>query len=188
MRCGKTRTLGLISTMVPILTSSRHAILAAASVIGVASLVVHGAEPNGDSAVAIAEVERKISAVDKVIMRYTFERVDPPAGVPADASRSVYRATGQKGERLFFEGPADPPSGIDGRQVAEELFFKGRKKFVFYDPAWIEVQTIWSGLSQANQRIARAKALRHFESRPNSVTAEEWEDRVRRSESQWHVE
>ena len=175
-------------TVVPVLISSRDTILAAALVIGLAPLIVHSADPNGDSAIAIAEAERKLSAVDKVIMRYTFERVDASAAVPADASRSVYRATGRKGERLFFEGPADPPSGINGQQVAEELFFKGRKKFTFYDSAWIELQTIWSGLSHANQGIARAKALRYFESRPNSVAPEEWEDRLRRSQDQWHVQ
>jgi len=121
-------------------------------------------------------------------MRYTFVRVDSPVGVPADASRSIYRAIGRRGETLYFEGPADPPNGINAQQVAEELFFKARKKFVFYDAAWIDVQRIWSGLSEANQRVARAKALLYFESRPSSVAPEEWEDRVRRSKGQWRVQ
>jgi hypothetical protein len=94
--------------------------------------------------------------------------------------------TGQKGEVFYFEGPADP-SGIDINQVAVELFLKGNRTFVFYDSAWTEVQAIWSSLSPVNQRIARAKALRHFESRPSGVSREEWEDRIRRSESQWHI-
>jgi hypothetical protein len=62
--------------MLRALIAPRHAILAAVLAIGGASLVVSATEPSGDSSVAIAEVERKISAVDKVIKRYTYELRD----------------------------------------------------------------------------------------------------------------
>jgi hypothetical protein len=164
----------------------RHAILATVLAIGGASLTVSATEPSGDPRVAIAEVEREISAVDKVIKRYTYELRDATRRTPSDASRSIYRMTGQQGEVFYFEGPADP-SGIDINEVAVELFLKKNAKFVSYDSAWTDVQAIWSSLSQVNQRIARAKALRHFESRPTGVLPEEWDDRIRRSESRWHI-
>jgi len=163
----------------------RYAIPLAVLAIVSASLVVNAAEPNGDSRRAIADMERKISTIDKVLKRHTYELRDTGAQ-PTDASRTVYRMTGQKGEVFYFEGPADP-SGIDINQVAVELFLKKNKRFVSYDSAWTEVQAIWSGLSQANQRIARAKVLRHFDSRPSSVSSDEWQDRIRWSESQWHI-
>jgi hypothetical protein len=125
------------------------------------------AEPNGDSRRAIADMERKISTIDKVLKRHTYELRDAGARTPTDASRTVYRMTGQEGEVFYFEGPADP-SGIDINQVAVELFLKKNERFVSYDSAWTEIQAIWSGLSQANQRIARAKVLRHFDSRPSA--------------------
>jgi hypothetical protein len=161
-------------------------ILGAVLAIGGASLVVNATEPSGDPRLAIADVERKISAIDRVVKRHTYEVRDATTRAPSDASRSIYRMTGQRGEVFYFEGPADP-SGIDINQVAVELFLKKNRKFVAYDSAWTEVQAIWSGLSRANQRIARAKALRHFESKPGGVSSEEWEDRIRQSESQWHI-
>ena len=131
-------------------------------------------------------MERKITAIDKVVKRHTYELRDATARAPSDATRSLYRLTGKGGEVFYFEGPADP-GGIDINQVAVELFMKKNRKFVSYDSAWAEVQGIWTNLSHTNQRIARAKALRHFESRPSGVLPEEWDDRVLRSESQWHI-
>jgi hypothetical protein len=94
--------------------------------------------------------------------------------------------TGQKGERFYFEGPANP-GRVDVNQIAVELFLKKNKRFVSYDSAWTELQAIWSHLSVPNQRIARAKLLRHFESRPSSVSPDEWQHRIRQSESPWHI-
>lgn len=131
-------------------------------------------------------MERKISTLDKVLKRHTYELRDESARTPTDASRQLYRMTGQKGERFYFEGPADP-SGVDINQIAVELFLRKNKRFVSYDSAWTEMEAIWSGLSQPNQRIARAKALHHFDVKPSSVSSDEWQDRIRWSESQWRI-
>ena len=166
--------------------ATRYTILAAVLAVAGSSLAVNATEPSGDSKFAIADVERKISGIDKVLKRYTYELRGANTPAPTDASRARYRMTGQKGEVFYFEGPADP-GRIDVNEVAVELFLKKNPRFVSYDSAWAEVQAIWSGLSDTNQRIARAKALRHFDSRPSSVSSEDWEDRIRRSESPWRI-
>jgi hypothetical protein len=172
--------------MLRALTRPRRAALIAVLAIGAASLAANAAEPDADTRLAIADVERKISTIDKVLKRHTYELRDESARTPPDASRQLYRMTGQKGERFYFEGPADP-TGVDINQIAVELFLKKNKRFISYESAWTEMETMWSKLSQPNQRIARAKALRHFELRPSSVSSEEWGNRIRWSESQWRI-
>lgn len=172
--------------MLRALTRPKNTVLVAVLAIGAASVAASAAEPDGDTRLAIADVERKISTLDKVLKRHTYELRDESARTPTDASRQLYRMTGQKGERFYFEGPADP-SGVDINQIAVELFLRKNKRFVSYDSAWTEMEAIWSGLSQPNQRIARAKALHHFDVKPSSVSSDEWQDRIRWSESQWRI-
>ncbi len=172
--------------MLPALTRPRNAVLIAALAFGAASIAANAADPDGDTRIAIADVERQFGTIDKVLRRHTYELRDETAQRPTDTSRSLYRMTGQKGERFYFEGPAEP-RGVDVNQIAVELFLKKNKIFVSYDSAWTEMEAIWSRLSPPNQRIARAKALRHFEIRPSSVSSDEWQDRMRSSEDSWRI-
>jgi hypothetical protein len=172
--------------MLPALTRTRNAVLIAVLALGAASVAANAAEPDGDTRIAIADVERQISTTDKVLRRHTYELRDESARTPTDTSRRLYRLTGQKGERFYFEGPAEP-RGVDINQIAVELFLKKNRIFVSYDSAWAEMEAIWSKLSQPNQRIARAKALRQFDLRPSSVSSDEWQDRMRWSESLWRI-
>lgn len=125
--------------MLEALTTPRHIILATVLAIGVALPVVYATEVTADFKVAITDVERKITAIDKVVKRHTYELRDATARAPSDATRFLYRLTGKGGEVFYFEGPADP-GGIDINQVAVELFMKKNRKFVSYDSAWAEVQ------------------------------------------------
>lgn len=86
--------------MLGALTTPRHTILATVLAIGVALPVVYATEVTADSKVAITDVERKITAIDKVIKRHTYELRDATARVPSDATRSVYRLTAFKEQLL----------------------------------------------------------------------------------------
>jgi hypothetical protein len=171
--------------LVSLITRKRK-ILATVLAIGAASLAGCAAM-NGDSAFVIAELERKLGSIDEVLQRHTYELREAGASAPTDtSSRVLYRMTGQRGEVFYFEGPANPGT-IDINRIADELFLKKNKQYVSQDSAWSEVQAIWSGLTETNQRIAKAKALRHFDARPSSVSTEDWEHRFANSERPWHT-
>lgn len=162
-------------------------IFASLLAIGAASLTFIATERKGDPQVVIAEVERQINAIEVIISRHTYQVKNADSPKPADKSRALYELSGPKGERLVVEGPATP-STSEIERIVWQLHQTERKQYVSLDSAWTEVQTIWADLTWRNQRIAEAKALRKFDSKPGSASSYDWDSRFRTSKDQWQVQ
>lgn len=164
-----------------------RAVFAGFLAIAAALLAFVATERSGDPEAVIAEVERKISAIDTILARHTYELKDAGTPKPADRSRALYRLSGPKGELLLVEGPADPNTS-EVEQIVADLYQKKNKHYISHSSAWTEAQAIWSGLTWGNQQIAEGKALRQFDSKPSSASSYDWDYRFRTSKEQWQIQ
>ena len=55
-------------------------------------------------------------------------------------------------------------------------------------PPWSELEAIWEPLTWQNQRVAKAKALLHYDSNPSSFESYAWDGRFVAASEPWHVE
>ncbi len=94
----------------------------------------------GDPQAVIAEVDRQISEIERVLKRHTYELKEPGTPKPTDTSRALYRLSGPKGELLFMEGPADP-NIPEVERIVGDLTQTGKKQYVSLDSAWSEMQS-----------------------------------------------
>jgi hypothetical protein len=171
--------------MIRALITLPRAIFACLLALGAGVIAFVATERSGDPGSVLTGVERKINEIDALIKWYTYELKE--AGSPVGKSRTLYHFSGPKGELFFVEGPSgSDPSEL--KWLVDELYQKRNKRYVSYDWAWAEIEGAWSSLTWHNRRIAEARALRQFDSRPSGVSLSDWDNRFRGSEERWQVQ
>jgi hypothetical protein len=141
----------------------------------------------GDSSLAIANVEAEILKISSTISQNTFVIRDIDYLEKVSNGRTLYRLEGPEKKLFFIEGPLGT-GDAELTKIASELFGSNRSKYVSTETAWLQVQTVWYGLTTENQRIARAKSLLSFESKPEELSDTEWSLRAVASRSSWRFE
>jgi len=60
--------------------------------------------------------------------------------------------------------------------------------FIFLGPLWVDVDKICRPLTQENRRIAKAKVMVRYDTKPDQHDMEIWQDRAKLSKMDWRVE
>ena len=154
---------------------------------GAAAATFLSVQRTGDPQAVIDQAERQLNDVNAILQRHTFELKDASAPNPTDKSRTLYRISGPKGELLFLDGPANRDANEIGA-IAAELFSSSRDRYLAANSAWAEVRGISTNLLPSNRRIAEAKALRQFDTKPDAALQQQWASRFPDGNESWRIE
>lgn len=141
----------------------------------------------GDTQEKVDSVNANIATTPITIATNTFVLRDLAHSESPPEGKKLYRIQGPDKKQFFIEGPTGA-GDAELTQMANVLYKSDRKTVSSIEAAWTQMKVKWQDLLLENQATARARALQHFEMKPDDVLEIEWSLRSSTAQQPWRIE